>query len=130
VGPTERCFSVRSGAEASMPSIIPWKESYVRLRQWATWALVFVVFSTAVPAERAWAQCPIFSNQWQVPNTEWAGQLVVHALAVDGAGNVYVGDMVNGRIVKFTSDGTVLAQWGSFGAGDGQFSDLYGVGIA
>ncbi|MFL5886972.1 MAG: 6-bladed beta-propeller [Thermoleophilaceae bacterium] len=44
-------------------------------------------------------------------------------LAVDVAGNVYVTDPNGGRVVKFGPTGTLLTQWGSPGAGPGQFRD-------
>ena len=34
-------------------------------------------------------------------------------VAVDAAGNVYAADSSNHRIQKFTSDGTLITQWGS-----------------
>ncbi len=36
------------------------------------------------------------------------------SLATDAAGNVYVADLQNSRIQKFTADGTFLTQWGGF----------------
>ena len=48
-------------------------------------------------------------------------------MAADAAGNVYVVDTSNQRIQKFTSTGTYLTQWGSFGSGDGQFNTPVGV---
>ena len=50
-------------------------------------------------------------------------------MAVDASGNVYVADMVNDRIQKFTSEGTFLAKWGSQGNGDGQFRIPSGVAV-
>ena len=48
-------------------------------------------------------------------------------VATDGAGNVYVADMSNHRIQKFTGSGTYLTQWGTAGSGDGQFNLPHGV---
>ena len=42
-------------------------------------------------------------------------------LAVDGAGNVYVADSENHRIVKYSGSGSYITSWGSFGTGNGQF---------
>jgi len=42
-------------------------------------------------------------------------------IAVDSDGNVYVVDSYNTRILKFTSTGTYITQWGSYGSEDGQF---------
>ena len=49
------------------------------------------------------------------------------ALAVDCSGNVYVTDLATGRILKFSSDGTLLLQWGGDGTANGQFSSLRGI---
>jgi len=53
-------------------------------------------------------------------------------LALDGAGNVYVGDANqsgNERIEKFTSAGQFLTTWGSLGSGPGQFRDVWGIAV-
>ena len=44
-----------------------------------------------------------------------------YGLAADAAGNVYVAELYNHRIQKFTSDGAFITQWGTFGDGNGQF---------
>ncbi|MCQ1539515.1 protein kinase [Methanocalculus taiwanensis] len=47
------------------------------------------------------------------------------SIALDAAGNVYAGDagvlLGKTRIQKFTSDGTFITKWGSYGLEDGQF---------
>src|SRR5207247_1793188 len=43
------------------------------------------------------------------------------------AGNVYVVDVANNRVQKFTGTGTYLSQWGSSGSGNGQFNAPCGV---
>jgi tripartite motif-containing protein 71 len=50
-------------------------------------------------------------------------------IAVDKSGNVYVGDSGNYRIKKFDSEGRFIAQWGSPGEGDGQFSSIHGLKV-
>jgi hypothetical protein len=50
-------------------------------------------------------------------------------VAVDSAGDIYVSDTNNHRIQKFDSGGVFIMQWGSSGAGDGQFSLPQGLGI-
>ena len=50
-------------------------------------------------------------------------------VAVDGSGNVFVGDDANRRIQKFTNTGTFLTKWGSTGSGDGQFNRPRGVAV-
>jgi tripartite motif-containing protein 71 len=48
-------------------------------------------------------------------------------VTVDPSGNVYVADLNNDRIEKFTSSGAYLAQWGTHGSGDGQIDVAAGV---
>jgi len=56
-------------------------------------------------------------------------------VAVDSAGNVYVTDSINDRVVKFTSTGTYISQLGctsgacSSGTANGQFNSPYGVAV-
>jgi DNA-binding beta-propeller fold protein YncE len=51
------------------------------------------------------------------------------AVAVDGAGNAYVADSGNDRIVKLSPDGRVLTIWGSRGTADGRFHSPSGVAV-
>jgi DNA-binding beta-propeller fold protein YncE len=48
---------------------------------------------------------------------------------VDQAGNIYVADMLTGRIQKFDSGGGRLAAWGGIGVNDGQFDELIDVDV-
>lgn len=50
-------------------------------------------------------------------------------VAVDGAGNVYVADTGNKRVVVTDGEGRYLYQWGSAGAEPGQFSEPIGVAV-
>src|SRR5262249_3233603 len=43
-------------------------------------------------------------------------------VAVDSSGNVYVADVDNNRVQKFSSDGSFITKWGSYGTADGQFN--------
>lgn len=62
--------------------------------------------------------------------TQWSGgSESVHGIAIDADNHVYVSDVRNDRILKFSSEGTLLAQWGTFGSGDGQFNDPRGVAV-
>jgi PKD repeat protein len=56
------------------------------------------------------------------------------SIAVDNNGNVYVGIYSSPernllRIKKFTQNGTILAQWGEYGTGDGQLNSPSGIAI-
>ena len=48
-------------------------------------------------------------------------------IAIDGNRNVYVVDSDNNRIQKFSSEGTFIAKWGSYGSGNGAFSSPRGI---
>lgn len=49
--------------------------------------------------------------------------------ATDSAGNIYVADYLNDRVVKFTAGGVPLGGWGSKGTAAGQFNRPYGVAV-
>jgi tripartite motif-containing protein 71 len=51
------------------------------------------------------------------------------AVAVDGAGDMYVADTANNRVVKLSPSGEVLTQWGSRGTGDGRFHSPTGIAL-
>jgi sugar lactone lactonase YvrE len=51
------------------------------------------------------------------------------AFAQDSAGNVYVADRFNHRVVKFNAAGDYLLQFGSEGTGDGQFMQPGGIAV-
>ena len=50
-------------------------------------------------------------------------------IAIDSSGFIYVSDIVNNRIQKFTADGQFVTKWGSSGSGDGQFSGPMGLTV-
>jgi len=50
-------------------------------------------------------------------------------IAVDASGNVYVVDISNNRVEKFSSTGTYITQWGSPGTGNRQFNTPIGVAV-
>ncbi len=50
-------------------------------------------------------------------------------LAVDTAGNLYVTDTGSNRVLRLSSSGAYLAQWGSPGTNAGQFSSPLGIAI-
>jgi len=50
-------------------------------------------------------------------------------IATDATGAVYVADVGNNRIQKFTASGTFVTKWGSAGTGDGQFSNPQDIDV-
>jgi tripartite motif-containing protein 71 len=50
-------------------------------------------------------------------------------ITVDSSGNVFVADIHNQRIKKYTNTGTFLGEWGSFGSGNGQFHNPSDVAV-
>jgi len=51
------------------------------------------------------------------------------AVAVDGAGDMYVADTYNNRVVKLSAAGAVIDEWGSRGTGDGRFHSPTGIAL-
>ena len=75
-----------------------------------------------------------YLTQWGELGVDPGQFLYPAGVAVDSAGNVYVTDPDHERvemlrIQKFTADGTYLTQWGSEGAGNGQFQLPFGVAV-
>jgi DNA-binding beta-propeller fold protein YncE len=52
-----------------------------------------------------------------------------HGLAVDSAGNIFVADTNNGRIEKFSPNGTFVTTIGTRGTGHGQLAEPNGIAI-
>jgi uncharacterized protein (TIGR03663 family) len=50
-------------------------------------------------------------------------------IAVDAAGDLYVTDTGNKRVMKFSPEGKFLGQWGGFGLQSGQFQEPVGIDI-
>src|ERR687898_422260 len=60
--------------------------------------------------------------RWGTAGTENGQFMVPHSMAFDSEGNIYITDVNNHRIQKFTSDGEFITKWGSAGNRDGEFS--------
>ena len=53
-----------------------------------------------------------------------------HGVIADASSEyIFVSEAANNRIQKFTSSGTYVTKWGSWGSGDGQFSYLGHIAI-
>jgi DNA-binding beta-propeller fold protein YncE len=69
---------------------------------------------------------PIYANQFG------AGSLQLHtpeSVAVDPSGNVWVVDVNNDRVLKFSAAGTLLGSYGTEGSHTGEFIDPWGIAI-
>ena len=75
-----------------------------------------IFFPTFASSEETY----VFERMWPTLQQPWYFHSPV-AVGIDSSGNVYVVDYWNHRIQKFTSDGTFLTKWGTFGTGDGEF---------
>jgi sugar lactone lactonase YvrE len=64
-----------------------------------------------------------FLQSWGKKGTGDGEFNVVHAVAVDAHGSVYVGDRENNRIQIFRADGAFQSKWDTFGAPFGLFLD-------
>jgi streptogramin lyase len=73
--------------------------------------------------------CGTFLTKWGSSGSGDGQFSFPHGVAVDGSGNVFVGEEGNARIQKFTDTGTFLTKWGSPGSGDGQFDTPWGVAV-
>jgi sugar lactone lactonase YvrE len=51
------------------------------------------------------------------------------AVALDRSNNIYVADSSNSRVETFTSRGSYLTQWGSYGTNNGQFENPQGIAV-
>jgi streptogramin lyase len=69
---------------------------------------------------------PQFANQFGTDGVQLNGP---ESVAVDAAGNVWVVDVGNNRVLKFSASGTLLASYGSYGPGAGQFITPWGITI-
>ena len=70
---------------------------------------------------------PVYSNQFGVGE---GGQLSGPVSdAFDSSGNLWVTDAHNNRIEKFSSAGLLLAAYGSYGSGRGQFIGPWGIAV-
>lgn len=107
-----------------------WEGSTSRGRRAAITVVVAVLVSALVlvgGSAQASDTPPTFLTKWGsfgLPDGQFNGPF---GIATDSADNVYVSDIGNDRIQKFTSSGTFLTQWGSEGTANGQFSGPRGI---
>jgi len=92
-------------------------------------ALLAVVLAGVLIPAVVGAQAPTYITQWGTPGSGNGQFNNIGGVAVGGSGNVYVSDVGNYRIQKFTSSGAYVTQWGTQGNGNGQFQATHGVAV-
>jgi DNA-binding beta-propeller fold protein YncE len=75
----------------------------------------------------AWGGPPAEPN---APNPSPLELFGPRAIAVDGAGDLWVTDTGHHRVLKFSAEGQPLGAFGSFGIDKGQFREPVGIAIA
>ncbi len=88
-------------------------------------ATIAVAFFS-IPAK---ASAPTFLRTWGTKGSESGQFLYPDHVAVSLKGYLYVADVNNNRIQKFTHDGKFVLSWGSQGSGDGQFKLPRGIAV-
>jgi DNA-binding beta-propeller fold protein YncE len=74
------------------------------------------IVASGLAAEAVSAQAPPYLTQWGTSgsgNGQFNGPA---GMALDASGNVYVADLGNNRIQKFTGAGVYLTKWGTLGS--------------
>ena len=84
------------------------------MRRASSLAVTIALFGLLVagPAEAQFT----FVSKWGTQGSGPGQFNQPRSVATDAAGNVYVADLQNSRIQKFTADGTFITQWGGFAA--------------
>jgi sugar lactone lactonase YvrE len=79
--------------------------------------LIFLVLVQGVHA----AETYVFVTKWGTSGSGNGQFSSPEGVAIDSSSNVYIADMSNHRIQKFSSTGTFITKWGSSGSGTEQF---------
>ena len=72
----------------------------------------------------------VFVSKWGTEGTGNGEFTAPHGVVVASDGSVYVADLANHRIQKFTSAGVFVRKWGTQGTGDGEFIAPRGIAMA
>jgi len=68
----------------------------------------------------------VFERMWPALQQPWYFS-ATESIAVDGKGNIFVADLGNHRIQKFTASGRFVTQWGAKGTNAGRFNKPAGI---
>jgi len=90
--------------------------------------IVLIIAVLFLPAFALSEETYKFNRMWPTLKQPWYFFNLSY-IATDGGGNIYVADILNNRIQKFTSDGTFISTWGNEGSDDGEFLWPHGIAI-
>jgi tripartite motif-containing protein 71 len=90
---------------------------------------IFVLIALIFVPQIALSEQSKFVSKWGSYGTADGQFKTPSGIAIDTSGNVYVADVLNHRIQKFTNDGRFITKWGSYGTADGQFLGPSGITI-
>jgi 4-hydroxy-3-methylbut-2-enyl diphosphate reductase IspH len=95
--------------------------------------VIFTIIGLASPlpyAEANTSSSHPYILQWGESGLSTPGKFSFpQNIVLDELGNVYVTDLGNMRVQKFSNDGTFLSAWGSSGSGQGQFHSPAGIAV-
>jgi sugar lactone lactonase YvrE len=100
----------------------------VSWRTKVTISVLFLLFLASTIAA-AQAETYTFVTKWGTLGDGEGQFSLTGGVAVASSGYVYVVDISNNRVQKFTSDGVFVKQWGTVGDGAGQFRSPVGVAV-
>lgn len=78
----------------------------------------------------AFAAEPAFQDAWGSAGKGNGQFRNAAGIALDDEGNIYVTDVNNSRVQKFSPDGVFLTSWGTAGTGSGEFWGPWAVAVA
>ena len=78
--------------------------------------------------ERNTGTIQVFDSDGRSVATVIAEQMRPEGVDLDSDGNIWVADNA-GRILKFSSDGTLLAEWDRYGTGEGELQTPMGIAV-
>jgi DNA-binding beta-propeller fold protein YncE len=112
--------------------------SLARLRETAGLVLLALLCvmttSSLVPSSANAAPCPgaaecPYSSVQAIGHRAERVLRFPEAVAIGPQGDVYVADQLSYAVQKFSPEGTLEGQWGSFGGGHGQFGPIGGLAV-
>lgn len=72
---------------------------------------------------------PMFVSKWGTAGASDGQFRAPRGITVDAQGDIFVTEVDNHRVQRFTHDGVFVTKWGSEGSADGQFIWPYGIAV-